>query len=214
VKLSPLRRPVAELGCAGPGRDDRHDGRCPGNNALAGRIDADDVEFVLGSAPTYTSHNRRPLAKEIDALEPRASTNELVEGASFCKRIMSPRLLATAKSQNRTTGITLNDIPDFDQIAPHHRALATEMAKCSQILALDGGGHILNALCVLTTEARELRGAHSDSERLWKAFVKGYVEAAKEVEKPTPTQGGSPQFSSRPVLRDLRRSMLRRKMHG
>jgi hypothetical protein len=54
----------------------------------------------------------------------------------------------------------------------------------------------------------------SDSERLWKAFVKGYVEAAKEVEKPTPTQGGSPQFSSRPVLRDLRRSMLRRKMHG
>jgi hypothetical protein len=38
------------------------------------------VEFVLGTAPTYTSHNRRPLTAEaIDALEPGASTDELVE---------------------------------------------------------------------------------------------------------------------------------------
>jgi hypothetical protein len=43
---------------------------------------------------------------------------------------------------------------------------------------------------------------------------KGYVEAAEEIEKPTPTQGGSLWVSSRPEVRDLRRSVWRREMHG
>jgi TolA-binding protein len=56
----------------------------------------------------------------------------------------------------------LPDLPDFDQIAQHHRSLATEMAKCSNIPALDGGARILHAIRVLstemTTQIREMRG--------------------------------------------------------